>query len=268
MTRISNRIRLATALCLCTAAVYASMQVVNRGVEAFPDEVEHPESSLPGDGDAKAEWAFARLRYFSAQRGYYSWGMDAPKSDRQFVQGVRRLTRLDARSVEEVVSLRDDGIFDWPWVYAVEVGYWELSDPEAKRLREYLLKGGFLMVDDFHGTFEWSVFVRGLARVFPDRPIVDIPPGDQILHMLYDLKDMVQVPTIRFLESGRTWERDGRVAQWKAVYDDKGRIMVAICHNQDNGDAWEWADHPDYPEKYASQAYRMGINFLIYSMTH
>jgi hypothetical protein len=264
---ISNRVRGAAILCLCAATVFASMQV-NRGVEMFPDEVEHPETRLPQDGDEKTEWAFARLRYFSEQRGFYSWGIDSPKADRQFVAGVRRLTRLHTRSVEEVVNLHDDRIFDWPWIYAVEVGHWELSEPEAKRLREFLLRGGFLMVDDFHGTFEWAVFIRSMTRVFPDRPIVDIPNGDQIFHTLYDLSERIQVPGIQYWRSGRIWEKDGKIPMWRAIYDDKGRIMVAICHNQDNGDAWEWADHPDYPEKYASQAYRMGINFIIYSMTH
>ena len=254
--------------CLWAATLYAALQAKNLGVEAYLDEVEHPESQLPRDGDEKTEWAFARLRYHSAQRGWYSWGIDSPKSDRQFVQGVRRLTRVQARSVEEVVSLRDDRIFDWPWIYAVEVGHWDLSEPEAKRLREYLLRGGFLMVDDFHGTFEWAVFTDGMRRVFPDRPIVDIPNGDQIFHMIYDLDHRIQVPGIQYWYTGRIWERDGKEPEWKAVYDDKGRIMVGICHNQDNGDAWEWADHPRYPEQYASQAYRLGINFVVYSMTH
>ena len=111
--------------------LWAGNRARNLGVEAYPYEIEHPESALPPDGDEKTEWAFARLRYPTYTGGglrprggyqYYSWGIDAPKAERQFVQGVRRLTRVHARSVEEVVNLDSDEIFNWPWIYAVEVG--------------------------------------------------------------------------------------------------------------------------------------------------
>jgi hypothetical protein len=144
----------------------------------------------------------------------------------------------------------------------VEVGGWELSDAQAKRLRDYLDRGGFLMVDDFHGTYEWAAFMASLERVFPDRPVVDIQGDDPIFHVLYDIDDRVQVPGRQYLYSGRTYERDGVEARWRAVYDDKGRIQVAICHNMDLGDAWEWADDPSYPERFASTAYKIGINYL------
>jgi hypothetical protein len=155
-----------------------------------------------------------------------------------------------------------------PWLYAVEVGHWSISDSQANRLRDYLDRGGFLMVDDFHGTYEWEVFAQGIKKVFPDRPIVDIEDDHAIFNVLYNLQQRVQVPGRQFVYSGRTYERDGFEPKWRAIFDDKGRIQVAICHNMDLGDAWEWADFPEYPEKYASLAYRIGINYLVYSMTH
>ncbi|MFB3828625.1 MAG: DUF4159 domain-containing protein [Bryobacteraceae bacterium] len=233
---------------------------------------DYEDAPLPPDANEKTEWAFARLRYPSGQWGWGygrgSWTTDYPKADRQFVQGVRRLTRLHTRSVEQVVDLDSDEIYNWPWVYAVEVGHWNLTDSQCKRLREYLLRGGFLMTDDFHGSYEWDVFMASMSRVFPERPVVDIDSKDQIFHVLYDLDERVQVPGIQFFYSGRTYERDGVEPRWRGIYDDKGRLMAAICYNQDNGDAWEWADSPRYPEKYASQAYRVGINYVIYAMTH
>lgn len=254
----------------CALTVWgATQRGVNLGVQNYPDEIEHPEMlGVPPDADEKTEFAFARLRYPSQYRSWYSWGIDAPKSDRQFVQGVRRLTRVHTRSIEEVISLEGDKIYDWPWLYAVEVGYWTLNDRHAAKLRDYLLRGGFLMTDDFHGTTEWEIFMASMRRVFPDRPVVDIPAQDPIFHVLYDLNEKIQVPTINLIGSNHTYERDGYTPQWRGIYDDKGRVMVAICHNQDNGDAWEWADSPIYPEKYASQAYRMGIDYVIYAMTH
>ena len=111
-------------------------------------------------------------------------------------------------------------------------------------------------------------FVDAARAIFPDRPIVDIPDDDPIFHTIYDLDERFQIPVVAYVYHGRTYERDGVNPEWKGVYDDNGRLMVAICHNMDIGDAWEWADEPRYPEKFASLAYRIGINYIVYAMTH
>jgi hypothetical protein len=258
---------------MCTVAlgltVWVTLQAFQRHrYGGYEYEMQNPAPDPP-DASEKTEYAFARLRYRSSggwRRS--SWGTDANKAERQFVQGVRRLTRVHTRSVEQIIDVDSDEMYNWPWLYAVEVGHWELSDTQAKRLRDYLDRGGFLMVDDFHGTYEWSVFAESLSRVFPDRTVVELEGDHPIFHVLYDLHERVQVPGRQFLRSGRTYERDGIEPRWRAIFDDKGRIQVAICHNMDFGDAWEWADYPQYPERYASLAYRTGINYLIYSMTH
>ncbi len=151
------------------------------------------------------------------------------------------------RSYEQVVDLDSDDIFNYPWVYAVQVANWTFTDAEAKRLREYLLKGGFLMVDDFHGTDDWERFMTGMRQVLPDRPVEDLPDGDEIFHVLYDLSERMQIPGEQYVNTGRTYEKDGYVPKWRAIRDDKGRIVVAICHNMHLGDAWEWADIAEYP---------------------
>ncbi len=231
--------------------------------------------STPQDANEKTEYAFARLQYPSYGRGpggiwamRGNWTIDYPKADRQFVQGLRRLTRVHTRSVEQVVNLETDEIYNWPWVYVVEPGHWELTDKQVKRLRDFLLRGGFLMTDDFHGTMEWGIFMESMSKVFPDRPVVDIDNRDPIFHVLYNLEERGQVPGVVTFGTGHPYEYDGIEAKWRGIYDDKGRIMVAICHNMDLGDAWEWADNPNYPEKYASLAYRIGINYIMYAMTH
>ena len=228
----------------------------------------------PADANEKTEFVFGRLRYPSYGRGpggiwamRGNWTIDFPKADRTFVTGVRRLTRIHVRSVEQIVDM-DDTIYDWPWLYVVEPGHWELTDAQAAKLRDYLLRGGFLMTDDFHGTFEWEVFMESMRKVFPDRSVVDLDNADPIFHVLYDLDERFQVPGVATFGSGGTHEYDGYEAKWRGIYDDKGRLMVAVCHNMDLGDAWEWADNPNYPEKYASMAYRIGINYIIYAMTH
>lgn len=228
---------------------------------------------LPSDANEKNEFNFARLRYSNvrasgmwAARG--SWSVDYPKADRQFLMGVRRLSRLNTHSIEKVVDLHSDEIFNYPFVYVVEPGHWNLSDKEAAKLREYVERGGFLMTDDFHGTFSWSNFMASLSRAFPGGSVVEIPSDDPIFHVVYDLDERFQVPGIVNYPFQQTHEYDGFEARWRALRDSKGRIVVAICHNMDLGDAWEWADHPEYPEKYASLAYRIGINYITYSMTH
>jgi hypothetical protein len=245
---------------------------------------EYEDFPLPPDWQEKTEWAFARLMYPPSTRigrgfyrgggranwtqGYSSWTTDYPRSDRHFSEALRRLSRIHARSVEQPVNLDDGDQYDWPWLYAVEVGHWELTDAQAKALREYLLRGGFFMCDDFHGTVEWSVFEYSMRKVFPDRDIVDLPNGDPIFHTIYDLDGRYQVPGAQYLRSHRTFEQDGYRDTWRGIYDDKGRLMVAICHNMDLGDSWEWADDPRYDEKFSALGIRIGVNYVAYAMTH
>jgi Domain of unknown function (DUF4159) len=233
---------------------------------------EYENFPIPPDYQEKTEFTRARLMYRSVPYGWrrynYSWTIDYPRSDRHLLAGIRRLTRIHTRSVEQPVDLNDDDIYNWPFLYGVEVGHWDLTDEDCKKLRDYLLRGGFLMVDDFHGTREWEVFMASMSRVFPDRSVVDLENRDAIFHVLYDLDDRFQVPGAQWFQTGRTYEQDGFEARWRGIYDDKGRIMVAICHNMDLGDAWEWSDDPAYPEKWASLAYRIAVNYTIYAMTH
>ena len=220
------------------------------------------------------EFRFARLAYAPNQlagygrRGGAKWQTDWPAAEQHFLQGINRLTLIDADTEGHVVTALDDDLFDYPWIYAVEVGYWSLNEQEAGRLRDYLLRGGFLMVDDFHGSWEWAAFVASLNRIFPHRPVVEIAENDEAFHVLYDLDNRIQIPSRRVAYTGETWERDGYTPHWRGVYDDDGRLMVAINFNMDIGDAWEHADWPDYPEKMTALAYRFGINYVVYAMTH
>jgi Domain of unknown function (DUF4159) len=238
---------------------------------------------LPSDWEEKHEWVFGRLRYspyggggggFGGGRrggrfGRSSWGTDYPQGDRLLVQGLKRITRLDARSVEQVIDMDgSDDAYNWPFLYAVEVGQWQLSDSEAAQMRDYINRGGFFMVDDFHGTYQWRTFEESMRKVFPDRPIVDIPNDDQIFHNLFDLENRIQVPGAQVLGSGRTYEQDGYEARWRGIYDAKGRLVVVICHNMDLGDALEYSDEPAYPEKYSALAFRIVANYAVYDMTH
>lgn len=234
--------------------------------------IEYSDYPVPDDYAIPGEWVFARFMYRGV-RGWYgrrpNWTTDYPRSDRHLSAAIRRLTLIQARSVEEPVAAEDgDDIYIWPWLYAVEVGHWDLTDLQAAKLRDYLNRGGFFMCDDFHGTIEWDTFVSSMKKVFPDRPIVDLPDGDPIFHTAYDLDDRYQVPGEQFVHTHRTYEKDGMQPRWRGIYDDKKRLVVAICHNMDLGDSWEHADNPEYPEQYSALGFRIGVNYVIYAMTH
>lgn len=258
--------------CIVVAGLVSALSISLLAFQGPLIEEEEPPAMVPG-GDKPAEWTFARFHYrvnneFGGFRGFQRWAADYPKSDRQFEQGVRRLTRLQTRRLEQVVDANSDDLYNWPWIYVEDAGGWNLSEAEAARLRQYLLRGGFMFADDSHGDYEWENFTRGMEMVFPGRPIEDLRDDDEIFHVFYDLDDRFQIPGTRYIWGGRRYTSDSAVPKWRAIRDDQGRIMVAIAHNSDVGDAWEWADSPHYPEKDASLAYRIGINYIIYGMTH
>lgn len=237
--------------------------------------------------DAAGEFHFIRLEYtdlpqFHRGYGFSSrggtgrgwWMVDWPDAEEHFTVGVRRLTRIHAAEPRHL-RLGDDRIFDHPWIYATQVGWWDLSDAETARLREYLLRGGFLVVDDFWGGEQWEVFRRTMERTLPGRPIVDIAESDSVMHVLYDIleKDRTWIPGTRHLYRGGSGRMEvhqppGTAPAWRAIHDDRGRMVVAINFNTDVGDAWEYADWPEYPEAMTTLAYRYGINYLVYAMTH
>jgi hypothetical protein len=269
-----------SAVVVTLAAMFIGVLYAQRPFREYPS-VEYGESMpLPRDWRRPAEWTFARLMYppgpldgywprFQGdwRKGLSLWTQDFPRADRSLAQAVRRLTRVDARSVEQCVNLDDgDEVYNWPWLYAVQVGEWGLTEPQAKKLRDYLLRGGFFMADDFHGTEEQAYFEHTMKMVFPERRIVEIPDNDPIFHTVFDLDHRYQVPGMEHLDTG--YKKDGRVAHWRGIYDDKGRVMIAISLNSDIGDSWEWSDTPEYPLKYSDLGIRLGVNYIVYAMTH
>jgi len=224
----------------------------------------------------KAEFHMARLMYTDSSgrmRGGWRpwWAIDWPEAECHLTRGLRRLTRLDVADDSFHVRAFDERLFDFPWLFAQQVGHWYLSDEEAAHLREYLLRGGFLVVDDFHGEYQWQVFAESIFRALPGRLIVEIPETDPLLHILYDLDQRTQIPGKRHLYRAANGHIEAQLEgpqHWRGIYDDDGRLMVAINFNMDMGDAWEHADDPVYPEPMTTLAYRFGINYIIYAMTH
>ena len=218
-------------------------------------------------------WAFYFTRAIysgGGQRwGWSKWGTDFPKADRQFISILERVTKLSVYEAENAIRLDDPNLRRYPFLYALEVGSMMLGDAEVQGLRDYLLAGGFLVIDDFWGTWEWQNFEYNIHRVLPEHPIVDVPLNHPIFSVVYDIEEILQVPNVRNGVNGwRTHEQDGYVPAVRGIFDDQKRLMVLINWNTDIGDAWEWADNPYYPLKYSTFAFQMGVNFVVYAMTH
>ncbi len=247
-------------------------------------------SALPGV--ANGEFTFSRLIFADNQRaidalgdhiGYPHWQADCSESEPHFIAAMKRLTEVDTNEDSQSISLLDERIYDFPMLYVVEAGFASFTDPEADNLREYLLRGGFLLVDDFHGRYQWEQFEGWMTRVFPDREIIDLPPTHEIFNVHFPIEDFIQIPGLRALclNPGETWELPISKApsvvesnasrqrpQWRGILDDEGRVMVVVNWNMDLGDAWEHADMEEYSALYTATAYRLGVNYVLYGMTH
>ncbi len=242
------------------------------------------ETAIPGASRASAlqfrrdgiprEFYFSRVAY-RGYGGFYgrgqSWRVDFPKADQIFLSFIDRLLpNLDAYEHEFVVTLAEPELRSFPFLYALEVGRMSLGPEEIEGLRSYLLAGGFLVIDDFWGTREWQNFEHEIRQVLPEYEIVDLAIDHPIFTTFYEIEEIIQVPNIgNGVRGGRTWEcRERCFPVVRGIHDENGRLMVVINFNTDLGDAWEWADNPYYPLKYSTYAYEMGVNFIVYAMSH
>jgi hypothetical protein len=255
-----------------------------------PRQIAGPGSPSTG---RRGEFTFARLRYATADwgggrrrgagraaggwaaggwaDGYSSWMTDYPKADQQFIYGLRGWVRsnLDISDDPVSVAISDPAIFTHPFIYVVEPGQMDLSREDAASLREYLLRGGFLILDDFWGAYEWENVRFQLARVFPEYQLRELPLSHPIFHCYFDIDEVLQTPNFQnIVYRGQTAEKGGTIPSYWGLFDEADRLMVFVGRNLDNGDAWEWIDDPRYPLKYGLGAYKIGANVIFYAMTH
>lgn len=255
-----------------------------RVVDAAPDIAMSPVDSQASSPvfrgfdltDQEFSFYFTRGAY-SGSRGFggASWAVDYPDADIWISNVLRRLTGVDVAPFANVVRLDDPRLRRYPFLYVLEVGYMRLSRAEVQGLRDYLLAGGFLMVDDFWGSWEWANFQQEIGRVLPEYEIVELPLDHPVFSSYYAIDEIVQVPNIgngiNFglgYPGARTWEQDGIEPRCFGIFDEEGRLMVVINWNTDLGDAWEHAEDPRYPLQFSTFAYQMVANFAIYAMTH
>lgn len=280
---------------LCLAAILALLSGLPhtlRAELAICTTPQRPQCPSALTEPAQSEFTFSRLMFRDDQTaiqnlgdriGYPHWQADCSESEPHFISALQRLTRLETNNESQSISLLNESIYDYPMLYIVEAGFASFSQQESEALREYLDRGGFLLVDDFHGSYQWSQFEKWIGQVYPEREIVDIPPEHEIFHVHFDIDEFIQIPGLRALclNPGETWElpiskspavmesnSSRQQPKWRGIVDDHGRISVMVNWNMDLGDAWEHADMEEYSALYTATAYRLGVNYVIYSMTH
>ena len=242
-------------------------------------EVESHSSGTPQwtntAGHEKDVFTFVRVRRSSGGWGRGGWATDTPDAELNFSYRLQQMTSLKVDPDARYLWLTDKDLSDYPFIYMVEPGSLELTDPEIEALRKYLLNGGFLMFDDFWGEREWANMAEVMKRVFPDRGFTELSLDHALYHCVFEIKSKGQVPNIRTGTNsefdGVTWERDdAREVHHRVITDDKGRMMVIATHNTDNGDGWEREGENAYYFKNFSEkiAYPLGINIIFYAMTH
>jgi Domain of unknown function (DUF4159) len=260
---------------LAAAATVSAVRVSGQPEPAFLQGG----SAAPDDPQlAGLEWRFVRIRYhanalagrrFRMQYWSEPWSTDGPAAEQNLTRRVRSTTAIQVGD-PIVLTLEDPALWQHPWIYFVEPGNLELTEAEVPILREFLLRGGTATFDDFHGPFEWENVSTQLKRVFPDRPIIELDRTHPIFSCFYKLEGYPQIPGLGSFMNGRTWEKGGFVPHLRAILDDRERPMVLINWNTDMGDGWEWSNAEDYPGyiRYTREAYRMGINEIVYVLTH
>jgi len=253
--------------------LWASSGIAQTGMLQAPGSPERPDS-LPR-GEQGFYWTraiFSGPLLNGLSNGQMitvpGWAADYPKSDEQLTIILNRLMNMDTAERANAVRLDDRGIRRFPMIYAAEVGLMDMTEAEIQGLRSYLEAGGFLMVDDFWGPRDMFFFSEQMRRVLPDREMKELPMDHPVFHQSYEIDSVEVVPNLDNLRAGRLYERGATSSHVFGIHDDDGRLMVLANFNTDLGDAWEWAESPDYPLTYSTYASQIVVNAILYVMSH
>ena len=231
------------------------------------------------EGLMSQKFTFVRIKYSSSARGNSfsgrKWMIDYPDADLGLTARVAEATGIEVDPQGKVLTLTDETLNQHPFIYLVEPGELRFKSDEVIALRKYLLKGGFLMVDDFWGEREWQNFAREMKRVFPNREPQELPLDHTVFQCFYRMTEKPQVPNVGLgIESefhGITWEQnDAKEAHYRGLTDDDGRLMAIFCHNTDLGDGWERCAISEFYQKEfcEKKATPIGVNIVVYALTH
>ena len=267
---------IAVGITACVSAGYA----FQREFRDFPGEDQM--GPVTPDQLTPSEFVFGRLMYPSGggggrffggrdwRQGRSNWTNDYPAGDRHLMTALNRLTRVNARRVEQPVNLEDgDDVFNWPFMFAARTTSIDLTEEMTVKLREYLDRGGFIIADDMWGRYEQEAISETVHHLYPAREMVELGDDAKAFHMLFDLNERYQVlgQWARF-NGMRPFDGVSYDPHFKGVFDEKGHMTIAVWFNNDTGDSWEWADDPSYPERFSALGIRIMVNHIVYAMTH
>jgi hypothetical protein len=243
---------------------FAVLAILAAGLLAFAAQI-----NLPEVPRKESKFTFGRIYFESPMTLFMSgpvgasngppWSHDWPRSEEHFMKIMAEVTKLDVNPSGHIISFQNDDCFKYPIAYLCEVGSMNLSEQEAHRMAEYLLRGGFLIVDDFRGGREFNNFRYQMQQVFPNRPLEELPRTHPIWTSFFDITDLTLLPPPIY----------SRVTpQYYGISDDNGRLMMVVNYNNDISDYWEWSDNPMYPIDESNEAYKYGVNYVMYALTH
>ena len=223
--------------------------------------------SNSGDSADPNSFQFVRIRYngFGGMIGSFRmgegppWMHDYPRAERNFLKILLEVTSVETTPDSYLIlDLDDERIFNYPFLYVSEPGYWNATPREIANLGEYFKRGGFVVFDDFRGSAELNTLVSVMRRVDPEGSFRKLTPEDSVFHCFYDIEalDMVAPYRVPGKPTFYGW------------FDRDGRLEAVANHNNDIGDYWEWSDDSINPIAYSNEAYKFGINYVIYSLTH
>ncbi|MFP5378303.1 MAG: DUF4159 domain-containing protein [Vicinamibacteria bacterium] len=267
-------VRAAWAMAVAATLATGALALPDLAAPADARQAIHTDERFAG-----LQWTFVRVRYNTPprdgrrgrMRGFWDepWAIDAPAAEENLSRRLRSVTSINVGD-PVALPLDDERLWHHPWLYIVEPANLWLSEEEAAIMREFLLRGGTLTFDDFHGPFEWEWTAREIRKVFPDREIVELSPPHPVYSSFYEIDRYPQIPGLGSFFNGRTWEKGGYTPHLRAVLDDSGRAMMLINFNTDMGDGWEWSNATDYPGylRFTAESYQMMINQIVYALTH
>jgi hypothetical protein len=217
----------------------------------------------------ESRFSFARIRFTSFTNfggfgrrgrggGYQPWAHDFPASEENFMKILAEVTKIDANPGGHIISFENEEVFKYPIAYLCEVGFMNLTAKEMENMREYLLRGGFLIVDDFRGDQELNNFIYQMKMVFPDRSLEELPRSHPIFTCFYDISSLqLPPPYSQYL-----------TPVYLGMKDDDGRLMMVVDYNNDISDYWEWSANPLQSIENTNEAFKYGVNYVMYALTH
>jgi hypothetical protein len=222
----------------------------------------------PADPESpSAQITLARLRWGSDLRGYgrgfsSAWNHDFPRAEQHLSMIIKDVTLADIRTdAEVIVKLDDPALFNYPIALMWEPGFWNLTDREAESFRAYLQKGGFAIFEDFDGAEQWNVFESQMRRVLPDGRLVKLEKSHRIFDSFFRIKDIDAILHPMY----------GLKPSYYGIYEDNDpsrRLMVVANFDNDVPEYWEWSGEGMFPFDTSNEAYKLGVNYVIYAVTH